>query len=80
MLAGNGDEATLDLDGVLIFACRICVPRVGDLIQLIISEAHESRYSIHLGTTKKYRCLRRYYWWSGMRRDIADFFFHCLCR
>ena len=79
MLAGNGDQATLDPDGVLRFAGRICVPRVGDLIQLILSEAHESRYSIHPGTTKMYPDLRQHYWCSGMRRDIADFVSHCLC-
>ena len=79
MLAGNGDQATLDPDGVLRFAGHICVPRVRDLIQLILSEAHESRYSIHLGTAKMYRDLRQHYWWSGMRRDIADFVSRCLC-
>lgn len=79
VLAGNGDQATLDPDGVLRFAGRICVPRVGDLIQLILSEAHESRYSIHPGTAKMYRDLRQHYWWSGMRRDIADFVSRCLC-
>ncbi|XP_049378066.1 LOW QUALITY PROTEIN: uncharacterized protein LOC125842802 [Solanum stenotomum] len=79
VLAGDGGQATLDPDGVLKFAGRICVPRVGDLIQLILSEAHESRYSIHPGTAKMYRDLRQHYWWSGMRRDIADFVSRCLC-
>ena len=67
VLAGNGDQATLDPDGVLRFVGRICVPRVGDLIQLILSYAHESRYSIHPGTAKMYRYLRQHYCWSGMR-------------
>jgi len=52
VLAGDGGQTTLDPDGVLRFAGRICVPRVGDLIQLILSEGHESRYSIHPGTAK----------------------------
>ncbi|KAH0757160.1 hypothetical protein KY290_020653 [Solanum tuberosum] len=79
VLAGDAGQATLDPDGVLRFAGRICVPRVGDLIQLILSEGHESRYSIHPGTAKMYRDLRQHYWWGGMRRDIADFVFRCLC-
>ncbi|KAH0672578.1 hypothetical protein KY284_023665 [Solanum tuberosum] len=79
VLAGDGGQATLDPDGVLKFAGRICVPRVGDLIQLILSEAHESRYSINPGTAKMYRDLRQHYWWSGMRRDIVDFVSRCLC-
>ncbi|XP_015161346.1 uncharacterized protein [Solanum tuberosum] len=40
VLAGDGGQATLDPAGVLKFAGRICVPRVGDLIQLILSKAH----------------------------------------
>ena len=78
VLAGDGGQATLDPDRVLKFAGRICVPRVGDLIQLILSEAHEFRYSIHPGTMKMYRDLRQHYWWSGMRRDTADFVSCCL--
>ena len=61
MLAGNGDEATLDHDGVFRFAGRTCVPRVRDLIHMILFEAHESRYSIHPGTAKMYRDLRQHY-------------------
>ncbi|KAH0730058.1 hypothetical protein KY289_001246 [Solanum tuberosum] len=79
VLAGDGGQATLDPDGVLKFAGRICVPRVGDLIQLILYKTHEFRYSIHPGTAKMYRDLRQHYWWSGIGRDIADFVSLCLC-
>ncbi|XP_049378117.1 uncharacterized protein LOC125842875 [Solanum stenotomum] len=73
VLAGDGGQATLDPNGVLRFADRICVPRAGGFIRLILFEAHESRYSIHLGTVKMYHGLRKHYWWSGIRRDIADY-------
>ena len=79
VLKGESERATLGSDGVLRFDGRICVPRVGDLIQLILHEAHSSRYSIHPGTAKMYRDLRQHYWWSGMRRDIAGFVARCLC-
>ena len=79
VLAGDGDQATLDPDGVLRFAGRICVSIVRDLIRLIPSYAYKSRYFIHLGIAKMYRDLRQHYWWSGMRRDIADFVSRCLC-
>ncbi|XP_049399692.1 uncharacterized protein LOC125863706 [Solanum stenotomum] len=79
VLARDGGQATLDPDGVLRFAGRIFAPRVGDLIRLILCEAHEFRYTIHPGTTKMYRDLRKHYWCSGMRRDIADFVSRCFC-
>ncbi|KAF3660362.1 hypothetical protein FXO38_12183 [Capsicum annuum] len=36
-------------------------------------------YSIHPGMTKRYRDLRKHYWWSGMRQYIADFMARYLC-
>ena len=45
-------------DGVLRYQGRLCVPDVGKLRQYILAEAHNSRYSIHLGVTKMYRDLR----------------------
>ncbi|KAK4729945.1 hypothetical protein R3W88_022933 [Solanum pinnatisectum] len=58
VLAGDAKQATLDSDGVLRFDGRLCVSRAGGLIQLILSEAHDSRYSIHSGTAKMYHDLR----------------------
>ncbi|WMV50270.1 hypothetical protein MTR67_043655 [Solanum verrucosum] len=40
---------------------------------IYFKEAHNSRYSIHPGSTKMYRDLRDVFWWNGMKRDIADF-------
>ena len=63
VLSGEAKEAILDDEGILRIKGRICVPRVGDLIPLILKEAHSSRYSIHPGATKMYRDLRQHYWW-----------------
>ncbi|WMV24831.1 hypothetical protein MTR67_018216 [Solanum verrucosum] len=51
---GKAQETTLDVEGVLSFIKRICVPRVDDLIQKLLTESHGSRYSIHPGVTKMY--------------------------
>ena len=48
-------------DDVLRYQGRLCVLDVGELRQHIISEAHNSRYSIHPGATKMYRDLREVY-------------------
>ncbi|KAH0716802.1 hypothetical protein KY285_012833 [Solanum tuberosum] len=51
-------------DGVLRYHGQLCVPKVGELRQLILVEAHNSRYSIHPGTTKMYRDLREVFSWN----------------
>lgn len=38
-----------------------------------MEEAHISKYSIHLGSTKKYNNMTEVYWWEGMKKDIAKF-------
>ena len=64
-------------DVVLRYQGRLCVPDVGELKQHILAEAHNFRYSIHLGATKMYCDLREVYWWNGMKRDITDFVSKC---
>ncbi|XP_069143547.1 uncharacterized protein [Solanum lycopersicum] len=43
ILRGEAKEAVLDSDGVLRIGGKICVPKTGDLIRLILEEAHCSR-------------------------------------
>ncbi len=62
---------------MLSFKGRICVPRMGDLIQSLLTESHGFRYSIHLGVTKMYRDLKRLYWWPGMKKNIVEFVAKC---
>src|SRR5262249_18941617 len=57
---------------------RLCVPDVDELRREIMEEAHSTAYSVHPGSTKMYRDLRNVYWWSGMKRDIAEFVSRCL--
>src|SRR5688572_1241028 len=64
-------------DGVFRYQGRLCVPSVDGIRERIMSEAHSSRYSIHPGSTKMYHDLREIYWWSCMKRDIADFVSKC---
>ncbi|WMV46847.1 hypothetical protein MTR67_040232 [Solanum verrucosum] len=72
-MIGKAQKATFDAEGVLSFKGRICVPQVDDLIQILFTESHGSRYSIHPGVTKMYRILKQIYWWTGMKKDIAEF-------
>ena len=60
VLRREAKEAGLDSDGVLRIGGRICVPKTGDLIRLIIEEAHYSQYSIHPGAAKMYHDLSQH--------------------
>ncbi|KAJ9544258.1 hypothetical protein OSB04_023965 [Centaurea solstitialis] len=68
----------LKTDVVRYFKERVWIPKTGDLRELILREAHKSRYSIHPGADKTYKDLRKYYWWPGMKRDVATFVGRCL--
>ncbi|XP_069145177.1 uncharacterized protein [Solanum lycopersicum] len=64
-------------DGKLCYQGRLCVLDVGELRQHILTESHNSKYSIHPGSTKMYRDLWEFYWSNGMKMDIVDFVSKC---
>src|SRR4051812_19907821 len=70
-----------DSKGTVFFGNRLLVPENEDLKQLILKEAHDTPLSIHPGSTKMYRDLRQRFWWTRMKRDIAQFVAECdVCR
>nr|GEZ00462.1 putative reverse transcriptase domain-containing protein [Tanacetum cinerariifolium] len=71
MLRGMDQQIEKKEDGGLYFMDRIWVPLVGDIRTVIMSEAHSTRYSIHLGADKMYYDMRDMYWWPEMKKDIA---------
>ena len=71
-------EYSVDDDGALHYRDWICV--LNDLIleQDILSEAHNSTYSIYYGSTKMYCDLKQMYRWPGMEHEICEFVAKCL--
>nr|KYP47134.1 Retrovirus-related Pol polyprotein from transposon 17.6 [Cajanus cajan] len=65
-------------DGILRFNGRICLPQDVELKRTVLEEGHKSRRSIHLGMTKMYQDLKKTFWWSGMKREIAEYVVACL--
>jgi hypothetical protein len=51
---GRGKDFREDAEGVVWFKDHLCVPNVQSIRELILKEAHESAYSIHLGSEKMY--------------------------
>ena len=68
----------VDDQGVLRFRGRICIPDNNELKKLILEESHRSSLSIHPGATKMYHDLKKLFWWSGLKRDVAQFVYACL--
>ncbi|XP_070013936.1 uncharacterized protein [Nicotiana sylvestris] len=58
----DANEISIGEDGVLRIQDRICVPNMDRLQELILEEAYNSRYSIHLGAAKMYQHLRFHSW------------------
>jgi hypothetical protein len=67
----------LDEQGTLWLKDHICVPQSKEIRDLILKEAHNSRYTIHLGCTKMYQDLKIRYWWEKMREDIVEYVATC---
>ena len=63
----------LRTDGLHYFAGRVWVPLFGGLRELVLDEAHKSRYSIHHGSDKMYQDLKILYWWPNMKADIVSY-------
>jgi hypothetical protein len=53
----------MDDQGTVWYGKRICVPNSKPIKDKILSEAHNSAYSIHVGSTKMYLDLKEKYWW-----------------
>jgi hypothetical protein len=56
---------------------RLVVPKNMDLKKRILDEAHLSKFSMHPGSTKMYHDLKPLYWWTRMKREIAQYVSEC---
>jgi hypothetical protein len=66
-----------DGKGILWFGSRLVVPKNKDLKKKILDEAHLSKFSMHPGSTKMYHDLKPSYWWTRMKREIAQYVSEC---
>ncbi|KAJ9539320.1 hypothetical protein OSB04_032053 [Centaurea solstitialis] len=67
-----------DTEEIKRFRGRIWIPKIGKCREIILEEAHKSKYSIHPGGNKMYKDLKTLYWWPGMKRSIANYVEKCL--
>jgi len=77
MKDGKTPGFTEDAQGVIWFKGRICVPDVKSIKKLVMREAHDLAYSLHPRSTKMYHDLKQYYWWYGMKQELAEYVALC---
>jgi hypothetical protein len=53
------------------------VPVDPEIKKIILDEAHQSKFSIHPGSTKMYQDLKKNFWWSNKKVDIAKYVTEC---
>jgi hypothetical protein len=71
----------VDEEGALWFMDRLMVPKNHELRKKIFNEAHTSKYSIHLGSTKMYHDLKAQFWWTRIKCETAHYVVECdTCR
>jgi hypothetical protein len=58
---GKVPEFREDEQRTIWFKNRICVPEIKHLFETILKEAHDSTFSIHLGSTKMYQDFKQKY-------------------
>ncbi|KAL8121324.1 hypothetical protein AgCh_018164 [Apium graveolens] len=71
-LTGEEIGSQKDDKGILRFSSRIWIPNIAELKDEILRDTHNSRYSIHPGSTKMYRDLRENFWWPSMKKEIVE--------
>nr|CAE02083.2 OSJNBa0074B10.11 [Oryza sativa Japonica Group] len=77
MRVGKARDFLEDEHGTIWLGQRLCVPEDKELKDLILTEAHQTQYSIHPGSTKMCQDLKGKFWWVSMRREIAEFVALC---
>ncbi|GKB93941.1 putative reverse transcriptase domain-containing protein [Tanacetum coccineum] len=65
-------------DGTLCLNGRSWLPCYGNLRTVIMHESHKSKYSIHPGSDKMYKDMKKLYWWPNIKADIATYVSKCL--
>ena len=67
----------LDERGVLWFKDRLVVPKDHELRNQILDEAHSSKLSIHLGSSKMYQDWKTHFLWTKKKKEITAYVARC---
>lgn len=75
---GVESEFRFEMDRVMRFKDRLCIPSVSELKGAILEEGHRSSLSIHPRAIKIYQGLKKVFWWSKTKKEVQKFVYACL--
>ncbi|XP_051140004.1 uncharacterized protein LOC127257607 [Andrographis paniculata] len=79
VLCSQTQNFNITLDISLRFHGRWCIPKDrSDFKEQIMSEAHNTPFSVYLGGIQMYQDLRQHFLWKGMKKNVAKFVAQCL--
>ncbi|XP_050147322.1 uncharacterized protein LOC126622590 [Malus sylvestris] len=79
VLNGENEKFVIRKDGALLKRNRLFVPKDNEAVKKeILDEAHTSAYAMHPGSTKLYWTIYPFYYWEGMKQDVAKYVSRCL--
>ena len=72
-LVENGYKTDYSIKGDrgLYYKNILCVSNVQEMKKKLMYESHNTIFTMHPGGNKMYQDLKQYYWWRGMKKDIA---------
>ncbi|GJR89183.1 reverse transcriptase domain-containing protein [Tanacetum coccineum] len=68
---GKHTSSGVDDGGVVCLKIGDVFPNDQTLARSYDGQPHSSPFTIHPGSTKMYRDLKQYFWWNGMKQDVA---------
>ena len=71
-------EYNINFENLLLFTNCIYFLNQLSLKQSMLDEFHRSPYATHQGYQNLFSAIKKYYYWSGMRKDIAEYLANCL--
>ena len=65
-------------NGLVTFRDRIYVSNGSELKKLILTEFHAKPYSGYPGYQKTLTSVMKFYYWTNMKKELAEFMARCL--
>ena len=64
--------------GTVLFHNRVCVPAVEALKKKILDKGYNTPHSVHPRGNELYKDLKRTFWWSNIKQEVAEYVAKCL--